>query len=445
MFAVMGRAAIGIVRVSQLRGRDPAVASPGEQRKRIEEACVRDNLELRDVVEELDVSGGTSLDRREGLRAAIEAVEAGTAQVVVVAYFDRLFRSLVVQAEVVSRIEKAGGEVLALDFGKVSEASAAQWLSGTMMGAFAEYYRRSAGERSRAAQVDAVKRGVVPFPSIAVGLERGKGGRLRPSSDAPTVVEAFELRAGGATIASIRKFLAGRGVALTYRGVQNLLGSRLLIGEIRFGDLVNAEAHEPVVSRDLWDRVQRAVVRRGGRPAKSERLLARLGVLRCGTCGSRLVVGSSNHGQFPTYRCSPTSDCPRRVAISATKVERVVVEAVKAALADVEGGASVEAHARESQRAAAVAQEKFDAAIRAFADFADEDVARETLSGLRDERDRTLEEAERLDIGAASVALTGADWDRLTLGERRDLIVATVDRVDVAPGRGDRISVKLFV
>ena len=60
------------------------------------------------------MSGKTALDDRKGLREAIEAVEAGEADVIVTAYFDRLVRSLKVQAEVVQRVERAGGKVLTL-------------------------------------------------------------------------------------------------------------------------------------------------------------------------------------------------------------------------------------------------------------------------------------------------------------------------------------------
>src|SRR4051812_8747118 len=88
------RRAIGIVRVSQVNGREgDSFASPAEQRERIRAACDRDNLRLVETIDELDVSGGTPLEKRRGLRAAVEAVEAGNAEVVVAAYFDRLVRS----------------------------------------------------------------------------------------------------------------------------------------------------------------------------------------------------------------------------------------------------------------------------------------------------------------------------------------------------------------
>jgi DNA invertase Pin-like site-specific DNA recombinase len=60
---------------------------------------------------EIDVSGKRPLVKRPGLLRAVEMVEAGQADHIVVAYFDRLVRSLKVQLEVIERVEKAGGEI----------------------------------------------------------------------------------------------------------------------------------------------------------------------------------------------------------------------------------------------------------------------------------------------------------------------------------------------
>ena len=61
-------------------------------------------------------------------------VEAGQADHIVVAYFDRLVRSLKVQLEVIERVEQAGGEIFALDHGKLANGTAATRLSTNMMG-----------------------------------------------------------------------------------------------------------------------------------------------------------------------------------------------------------------------------------------------------------------------------------------------------------------------
>lgn len=445
----MGRRAIGIVRVSERKGRDgESFASPEDQRDRLQAACERDGLELIACYEEIDVSGGTPLERRHGLRQAVEAVEAGEADVVMVAYFDRLVRSLRVQDEVVSRVERAGGRVVALDFGRVTGESAAQWLSGTMIGAVSEYYRRSVRERSGEAQARAVARGVAPWPNVPPGYRRRQDGRLEPDPElAPVVAEAFRMRAAGRPIREIRAYLADHGVRRSFHGVTSMLRSRIYLGEIHFGKLVNLQAHEPIVTPELWRAVQRVTVPRGRR-AKSDRLLARLGVLRCATCGARMIVGTQTQGgrRYAFYRCVPTGDCPQRVTVSAELAERVVVDAVREALADEQGQASADRDAREAEAALERAQADLDAAIRAFTGLEDEPAARDRLAELREVRDRAQAHADRLRSLRAAVTINAADdWDSLTLDEQRALIKATVERATVAPGRGPgRITVELF-
>jgi DNA invertase Pin-like site-specific DNA recombinase len=356
------RRAIGIVRVSQYRDGE----SPAEQRDRITAACERDGLELVAVHDELDVSGATPLAQRDGLRRAVEAVEAGEADVVVAAYFDRLVRSLRVQDELVTRVEAADGRVLALDTGEVTNGSAGQWLSATMLGAVSEYYRRSIRERSAEAQRRAIARGVPPWARVTPGYCKLADGRYEPDPvTAPIVAEAFRMRAEGATVAEVRMFLRDHGIGLTYTGVVALLRSTVVLDEIHFGSYEpNLAAHEAIVDRHVWAEVHRIKVPRGRRP-KSERLLARLGVLRCGMCGRpmNLSTGNARNGRYRLYRCSSKpGDQPRHtVTISADVVEGVVIDAVKIATADVEGRASAGRNAQDAEVALEAAQRQLDA------------------------------------------------------------------------------------
>lgn len=229
-----------------------------------------------------------------------------------------------------------------------------------MLGAVSEYQRRTAKERSAEAQARAVARGVLPWPNVPPGYVRGDDGVLVPDrATRKMVAKAFRMRAGGATIAAVRAYLADHGIERSYHGVTAMLGSRVYLGQIHFGQLVNLDAHPPIVDRKVWQAVQRVRVPRGRR-AKSDRLLARLGVLRCGSCGARLVVGTANNGGWSLYRCPPNGDCKRRVTISAEVVEGIVVDAVRAALADVEGKASAETSVREAEVALERAQCELD-------------------------------------------------------------------------------------
>jgi site-specific DNA recombinase len=417
--------------------------SPSEQRQRIEATCERDGLTLLDTFEELDVSGGAALAVRPGLSRAVSMIEAREADAIVVAYFDRLFRSLAVQREALERVEAAGGQIVTADMGEVRADNASGWLSSTTLGMVAEYHRHVTAERTSDAKRRAVERGVAPFPHLPPYLRRGEDDviELEPKK-ARVVGEAVRLRADGATIADVREFLRARGIKRSYHGVQALLRSKMLLGELHFGAFVNEHAFPAVVDVGTWQRAQRVFVSRGRRP-KSEHLLARLGVLRCGTCGARMVVGTSQ-GKFALYRCPPVGDCPKRVTISASVAENTIVTAVQGLLAGIEGRASVESGVREAGDELSRRQEALDKAIRTLGGLEDEQSARERLQELRAARDRARERHdELLAASAPAVTVSAGDWDLLTLEERRALIRAVVERAVVRPGRGaDRITVE---
>ena len=322
-----------VVRVSEKGDREDEHFHSPEVQIEAARRWARDRGErlVASPIPEIDVSGRLPLSKRPGLLAAIEMIEAGRADQLVVAYFDRLVRSLKVQLEVIERVERAGGEIFALDHGKLTNGTAAQRLSTNMLGSVFQYFAEITGEKVTAAQARAVARGVYPHPRIPVGYVRGENGVLvvEPAA-AKVVVQAFKRRDLGASLVEIQAWLAENGIERALSGVAWMLRSRMYLGEIHFGELHNTHAHEAIVKdRALFERVQRRTVSRG-RQAKSDRLLARLGVLRCGTCGSRMVINSDSG----SYRCGDTSAnrCRRRAAVKADRVEEMVLDAAPGVL-----------------------------------------------------------------------------------------------------------------
>jgi DNA invertase Pin-like site-specific DNA recombinase len=160
--------------------------SPDDQRERIRSACEREGLKLTEVLEEVNVSGGAPLANRPGLSRAVELVESGQVSVVVVAYFDRLFRSLEVQAQAIRRVEDAGGRMLTADSGEINTDTASGWLDATFKGMLAEHQRRVAAERTSFAERRAVAEGVPPFPNVPPGYRRRDDRRPEPDpNEAP--------------------------------------------------------------------------------------------------------------------------------------------------------------------------------------------------------------------------------------------------------------------
>ena len=133
----------------------------------------------------------------------------------------------------------------------------------------------------------AIEKGKVPWPGEIPGHIRDADSRLTPDDQmVAVIVRAFEIRKDGATIDAVRAHLLAHGIEISYTATQHLLGDRIYLGEIHFGTHTpNLGACTPIIGRELFGAVQRTKISRGRR-AKSDRLLARIGVLRCGNCGS---------------------------------------------------------------------------------------------------------------------------------------------------------------
>jgi surface antigen len=200
-----------------------------------------------------------------------------------------------------------------------------------------------------------------------------------------------------------------------------------------------------IVPGDLFRRVSKLKAPRGKRPS-SDRLLARLGILRCAACGSRMVVATAtgSRGQrVPVYRCPPGNACTDKQAITATIAEEAVVDDLREMLQGVKGTASLDQSGDEAERAYQAAETELAAAVEAFSGLDDVTATKIKLAALRDERDAARDRLDEMHAAVMpAITVTPDDWHDLTLDEQRSLIRAVIDRAVVAPGRGrDRVTV----
>ena len=438
------RRAVGVIRVSKVgKRKGERFVSPREQEQKLNQWCQSQGIQLATVRTEYDVSGKTPLAKRTGLLPSIEDVERGTADLVVVAYFDRLVRSLTIQADILDRVERAGGKVVALDVGEVSNETAASWLNATLHGMMAEYHVRITREKTGEAKRDAVERGVPPFPNIPPGYRRGEDGRLVVvSEEVGPVIEVFKMRAAGASLTACRDYLRAHGIERSYRATQTMFGNRLYLGEIHFGQLTNLSAHEAIIDRALFERAGERREPRG-RPNKSDRLLARLNVLVCGSCGARLTTAlvwnhtrtAASRRRYAIYRCGMPGDCPAPVTISATLVEEAVVHEVRQRLLNKTGTAQLEQKIRTAAADAEQAQKRLKTMITLLTGDEDVEEAQQQLNKLRTAARVATERYERLAGSSEPLTVLSAthDWDELEDPERRSLIRAVLPRVEIHP------------
>jgi site-specific DNA recombinase len=435
-----GLRVIGLARQSRTRDDSASVA---EQIEQLQDECERQGATLVEVYTEEDVSGQRPLDRRHGLKQAVADIEDRRGDVLVVAYFDRLVRSLKTQAEVVERVEAAKGRVVTLDVGEISNGTAAQWLSGTMLGMVSEYYARSVGERVAESKQENIDKGVPPFPRITPAYQRRADGTLELHPvNAPILREAVQLRLAGMSYTKLARWLADRGIKITPSAIEGLFSSRLLIGEIHFGNFTpNLHAiEEPLLDPVTFRRLQKMRATKG-RYGKSERLLARLGVLHCATCGARMIAsttrGNKGTKSYDYYRCGDRL-CPGQASVSCDLAEQIIRDEAVKLSADRVGRASAVVELEQARLALVAADERLGNAIRTLAGLAGETATKETLDELQAERDAAAEHHARLAsiVTPDRTVSTAADWNRLSFDGKRDVIRAVIARAIVTPGRG---------
>lgn len=199
---------VGYVRVSTEDQR----LGPDAQRAALEAWCAQHRARLVAVHEDLGVSGGTDVERRPGLTAALGALRTHGAGVLLVAKRDRLARDVVVAAVVEQLAASCGAQVLAADGVGNGEGPEAA-LMRTITTAFAAYERALIGLRTRVALGRKRLRGEKLGGEVPYGTRLAEDGvHLEPDPlEAPVVARARELRAQGLTLRAVGQVLAGEG------------------------------------------------------------------------------------------------------------------------------------------------------------------------------------------------------------------------------------------
>jgi hypothetical protein len=125
-------------------------------------------------------------------------------------------------------------------------------------------------------------------------------------------------------------------------------------------------------------------------------------------------------------------------------VEGAVIAEVKRLIAGIKETVSAAVPVADAVVDLERAQGDLDAAILAFEGMEAEPAAVQRIRQLREARDAARDHHDRLvaQQSATSIAVSVDDWDDLHLDEQRALVVAVIDHVTVAPGRGlDRVTI----
>jgi DNA invertase Pin-like site-specific DNA recombinase len=454
---------VGIVRVSRVgkRGGESFI-SPELQIEGMHEWVERHpdfDLPEHLILRELDVSGARPLPERPGLSRALDLVESGEAAGIIGIRLDRIARSPEVWGELQRRVRRAGGVIVAADHGGVRGDLPEEELHDDMSQSFAKYEVARARRVFSLARRRAIERGVA-LTSPPAGYDaiesdddpRGPKGKLVPNANARTISEAFRLRAGGASIGDVARYLDEQGVksragrprhsdVWSRSGVSNLLKSEVYVGRLRAGDLMNPHAHEPIVDEPTFLAAQKPNPNlNAGRESKHPFWLSK--TTRCAGCGGALVGSHAKirGKKWPIYRCT-TRGCPEPASISAGRLEPWVEELMRARTPDLHevDDQPVDGDDTELDAEREAAERELGAWRKLPVADLDPVFYAEGLRERRERLDAALEAIGRHEHDSRprkrlSIELWH-DWEALPVDERRAITRDVLTRVEVRKGK----------
>lgn len=439
----------GYIRVSRVAGRSgDAFISPKEQKARIKAWARSQGHSIVKWHEDLDQPGSKA--NRPGLTAAIERIERGESEGLVVARLDRFGRSVQDSANQLARIRAAGGVLCTVGEGIDTSGYMGKFLAD-LFAALGELELARIRENWNAARRSAVGRGIHVSGKVPTGYLRSEGRILVPDpKTAPAIREMFERRAAAQSWTQLARFLEERGLVTpwgnehwTVATVRTIIRNRVYLGEARAGSMVKADAHEAIVSLAEWNA---ANVARGVHPGRSGRGTGLLsGLLRCAGCSyaMKASMGRTRHGKaFVEYRCKPDKAggrCPAPAAVKATVIEPFVVEKLFE-FAEGASGHTLESDGGDAELASAIAEAEAELEAALDGRLADalggpnceaflKAIAKRhsEVEALRTRLRESEGTRDRLEL-EADIA---SSWEDLTLDDRRRLLHSAFDSVFV--------------
>lgn len=278
--------------------------------------------EISDTYEDPGASG-TSVEGRPDFQRMVADAKVGKFDAILVLKVDRFARSVMDAAFYRRLLAECGVRLLSRTEPSLGDDSPAGLLMEGMFDLNSEYYSRALSYNVARGKATRAEKGL-PLGDIPFGY-RSIGPQEAPEivcSEAEVLREAFRLYATGRySQLEIAAWLNSQGfrprskrgrLVFSKATVRGMLENAIYVGDItRHGKVVGRGRHEPIISRELWDRVQRVKEERAHRSqiysARPKRPYLFSGLGHCSSCGSPVWANTIASGVHNYYRCASRS------------------------------------------------------------------------------------------------------------------------------------------
>ena len=429
--------AAGYVRVSDESQVDGH--SLGAQRSEIERWCNREGHDLVEIYEDPGVSAYTDdISKRPAFSRLLADAEAGKLDLVVVHTIDRWARNVAVQALSLTRLGDAKvGFASVMETG-IDFTTPAGRLILSMLGGAHEFFSAQAGVHVRKAQRRRFELGLSVGP-VPFGYRPSAPGALPEpvAREMGAIRSTFQDRADGVSYGTIATRLNHDGFRtrtdriFTPHAVRDLIANAFYRGDVSYRGETRRGQHEPLVSSELFQRVQARRTRAPVRTVRGPRPLLQ-GHSFCLRCGHGLQ-SDRHRGRTPMYRERHAGGCDTNntASISAPIDDQIgaIIESIHLP-ADWQQRMTAVAAGERPRVDVAKLQDKRRRLARAFADggFSESEYTTRLA-----EIDRTIADATpTTPVAVEDVAALFADvkqlWAEATPAERRTLIEPLIER-----------------
>ncbi len=396
------------------------------------------------------VDGGFSGSNlsRPAVTELVEAIRGGAVERVVVYKLDRLSRSQKDTLYLIEDVFMPHG----VDFVSINEnIDTGSPYGRAMIGilsAFAQLERENIFMRTRMGMVERVRQGYWPGGGkIPFGYDYDpQKGILVPNADADTVREIYARYLEGQSTGRIARELGLRYEHL----VTQRLGRESNTGVIVYRGERYQGRHEPLITRDIFERAQKRM-KRPNHPKAAEAGKLLTGLLVCGHCGAKMryqkwgragdkIVCYSRDKSKP--HLMHDADCPNR-GVMAREVEEVVIRDLSRLAADPGEAPVRQSDEAACRRALERAKRKLRRLYELFADGEDDSLL-EAVERAKAERDRAESALAKAEASAAqhddteardALRTIGSCWDKLDNRERQAVVRACVDKIVLQNGK----------
>lgn len=306
------------------------------QKQRLKAFCIAQDWEVVGMYVDEGISAKNM--ERPNLQQMLKDIELGKVECVLVYRLDRLTRSVLDLYKMLEIFEKHNCKFKsATEVYDTTTAMGRMFI--TIVAALAQWERENMGERISMGYAEKVRQGKygLNFRPFGYNLDLKTGKLTINKKEAKIVRLIFDLYLNGKGVNQICKYLNDRNISTRDGNTWNdkplmqMLKNPLYKGSTRWKDFTVNNTHEPIISEDLFEQVQKTIEdRRTTEPRRVSSRYIFSGKIKCLKCGSPLVgyytTGKLANGEtikYPQYRClkKKTGQCIGSSSVSEKRLE----------------------------------------------------------------------------------------------------------------------------